>query len=196
MWFKPRNGVRYLEEFPMTQLWIMVGLCFLYFFQFTAFLLQMDEYTIAPLLTFKGFVLAVYFMLYLALGALITTLAASLAFWAAARCFNGEGTLPQTRAAVVWTFLLSAPLGFFWLMLYFAYSHQGLLGKAAGVVGAVSYIGAIATVIYMLIVLMITLSEINKFRLGRSFLTLVVGAVIFAVIAYALLALFHLMSRG
>jgi hypothetical protein len=192
MWFKPRLGVQRLQESSRSQLLIMVGLCLLYFVQVGLFVLAMDDYDIAPLLKVKGLVLVIYFLLFLAVGAFVLIQASTLAIWIASKCFNGQSTLFSTRAAVIWALIGSCPIGFFWISLYLMYSHEELLGNTAVVIGAASYIGALASVVYMFIVLLKTVSETNKFGLWRAFFTIATSAIILGGMAIALLPVFHL----
>ena len=171
----------------------MAGLVVIYFIQVVAFALAIDRDKMAPLFTSKGAILAVYFLILLAIGAFVVVQASTLALWSAARLFNGQGTLQQTRAAVIWTLLGSIPIGFFWLILYFAYTHQELLGKAAPLIAMVSYASGVATLIYMLIVLLVTLSETNKIGLWKAFFSLGLGSIILTVMAYLLLPVYHLL---
>lgn len=192
MWFKPRKGVQYLQEAPFSQIWIMLGLCILYLIQVGAFLLSIEDYSLSFLLTYKGFLLLVYASLFLGVAAFVVVQASSLSIWLGARCIGGRGTLPQTRAAVVWTFTGSIPIGFFWVLLYCAFRFRDILGKAAAILGAFSYVGVLATVIYMFTLLLITVSETHQMGRLRAFVTIVFGMLIFVLMGYALLQVYKL----
>lgn len=186
-WFKPREAVRCLNQRTRAQWCLIVALIIIFFLQAAVFVLSIDKAKIAPLFSLKGAVLAIMFLLFLAVAVFVVMFAGTWAFWLAAKCFKGQGTFSQTRPAVIWTLFSSIPIGFFWMILYAAYQNQELLGKAAGIIAMLSYIGGIATLIYMFIVLLKTISETNKVSLGISFFTIALGILILGATALVLL---------
>ena len=119
MWTQPRKIVGYLDQSPATQFRLIAALTLLYFIQISIFVLSLEKLTIAPLLTLKGLSLIVYSIFTIGSGSVAAIYILTLAFWIGAKCFNGHGTLPQTRAAVIWTLVWSIPVGFFLLLIYF-----------------------------------------------------------------------------
>jgi phosphotransferase system glucose/maltose/N-acetylglucosamine-specific IIC component len=88
--------------------------------------------------------------------------------WGTAHCFKGQGTLPQTRGAVIWTLLCSIPIGFFLLLIYFTFRRQDL-GSLSLLIRIASYAGVLTTLIYGFIVLLKAVSATHHFGLWRAF---------------------------
>lgn len=188
-WLKPRLGLEYLEKTPYAQFRTIAALSVLYFIQVSLFILLMGKSVFTPLLTIKGLILALVFIVVLVVGTFVAIQAASIAFWWVAKQFKGCGTLAQTRAAVVWSSVGSSLMGCFWLLLYASFSNQHILGKMAIVLALFSYVGGVATIVYMLISLVRALSEINKLGYLRTVYVVIAGLVILGGIVGAILRL-------
>jgi len=113
----------------------------------------------------------------------------ALAIWMGARCFKGQGTFTQTRAAVIWTLICKIPIGFFCLLLYFTMRLPNL-GQIAFILGMASLLGIVVTTIYSFIVLLKTVSETHGFGFGRAFFSIVIALFMLSVVAYGILAVF------
>lgn len=176
-WYKPREIVRYLNQSSSSHFRLMAGLTVIYFIQISTFILSLEKMTISPLFSRNGLNLIVWFFLSVAAGLFVFIYTSTLALWWGAKCLNGTGTLPQTRAAVIWTLVCSIPIGFFLLLLYFVFRHQHLV-QLGQIIKIVSFLGIFATLIYGLIVLIKTVSETHSLSLWRAFFSILLGLII------------------
>lgn len=185
---KPRTAVRYLDRSLKTQLILIALLTISYFILASIFILSIDKVTLAPLLSLKGLLLIIYSLLTIGIGSITAIYASTLAIWIGARCLNGQGSLPETRAAVIWTLVWSIPIGFFLLLIYLTirrpdHSTFTLLIRVA------SYLGVLATVVYQTFILLTTLSEVQRFGLSRALASILFAIALFVVMGWMLFSL-------
>ncbi len=186
VFFKPSEGVKYVDHIRNKTWKAIVFLAFLYFLQMSAYVLSIEEYTFAPLMTAKGWKLISYSLLIFFIGTCVVMHGLSMAIWTAARCLDGNASISKTRSAVIWFMIGSAPLGFFWLFLFQAYKHHEELGKLSVLVGAISALGILTTVLFMLFSLYKSVSEINHFSFWKTFTTLAIASGICYAILFAM----------
>ena len=185
LWYRPRKIVRYLDRSLKAQLRIITALALIYFIQASIFMLSLDKITLAPLFTPKGLLLIIYAFLTIGIGAITAIYASTLAIWTGAKVLDGQGTLTQTRAAVIWTLVWSIPIGFFLLVIYLTI-RQPDHGLVALLMRIVSYLGVLATAIYGFIVLLKTISEVQSFGLSRALASVIFGVLLLAAIGYTI----------
>ena len=190
MWYKPREVVRYLHQSQSSHFRIIGALAFIYFIQLSTYVLFLEKLTFAPLLSLKGLQLILYVLLFLGIGSFVAINVVTLMIWLGAKCMNGQGTLLDTRAAVIWTFVGLIPIGFFLLLLYFVFRHQNL-EQVGLVIEIASYLGLLITLVCGFIILLTTISETHRFGLWRSFLVVVLGVVMISTIVYSALTFFY-----
>ncbi len=130
----------------------------------------------------------VYTIIALGFGSLTVIYATSLAVWVGAKCFNGQGTLLQTRSAILWTLVWSIPIGFFLLLIYFTIRRPDH-GTVALIIRIISYLGALTTFIYGFIVLITTVSETHRFGIWRSLFSVLLGLIMLTTVLFALFKL-------
>ncbi len=184
IWYKPREIIRYLQQSPISHHWLMLMLCSVYFLQLGTFILSLDKITVAPLLSLDGLKLILLFFALVALRSFVIIYTATFAIWAAAKCFHGRGTLPQTRGAVIWTLISTIPVGFFLLLINFTFNMTDMSSLPL-IVRIVSYAGIFSNLIYGFIVMLKTVAETQRFSLWRAFFTTVLGLVLFSVVLFA-----------
>jgi hypothetical protein len=189
IWHKPRRVVRYLEAAPRFYFCILAVLSLCYFFQISAFMLSLPEFTFASLMTLNGLKLTGWSFLFVLVSLFTAIQAAALAVWVCAKRFGGQGTLPQTRNALAWSLLWTIPLIGFLLLIYFTIilPEQGVI---AVVIRIISYIGTLAIVLYLPVIFVTTLSEAQRFGLWRAFISAVFGLILFAAFVFAVFQVF------
>lgn len=178
-WYRPRVVVRYLDRSSWAQMILLALLTLAYFVMASTFILSLDRINLAPLLTIKGLLLIVYSLLTIGFGSFTAIYASTLALWTGARILDGKGSLPETRAAVIWTLAWSIPTGIFLLLIYFTIRNPDH-GTVALVIRICSYLGVLVTLIYQTFVLLITLSEVQRFGILRSIAAAIFGIALFA----------------
>lgn len=188
MWNKPREIVRYLDRSPSLQFGIMAALVIIYFIQLSLFTFSIKE-AVEPLLTRNGLYLSIYTFLIMGCGLFTSIYILTLAIWIAAKCFDGHGTLPQTRAAIIWTSVWSIPIGIFLLLIYFTIREPDH-GMMAICIRIASYLGVIATTFFGFTVLLKSLSEVHGFTLWLSFSSIMLGAAELAAVGFFLIKFF------
>lgn len=181
MWLKPRQMVRYLDRSPVIQFFLMVALALLYFIQASLFILSLEKITIAPLLSFKGLCLVFWSMIALGSGLFTAIYLLTFVIWAGTKCFNGQGSLPQTRAAIVWTFATSMPLGFFLLLIHFTIRLPDQVPIPI-IIRIISYLAFLANLMYGFVILIITISEMHRLRMMRALGSVILGVLMLATI--------------
>lgn len=191
LWYRPRAIVPYLDSSPRLQMLLIAAWTVAYFILGSIFILSIERVTLAPLLSLKGLLLILYSFAALGIGFVTAIYATSLALWTGARFLNGQGTLPQTRAAVVWTFVWSIPLGIFLLLIYLTI-RQPDSGLFTLLIRICSYLGVLATFSYQAFVLLTTLSEVQRLGIFRSTLAAITGILLFAA---ALRIVIQILSR-
>ena len=80
--------------------------------------------------------------------------------------------------------VVSIPIGFFLLMVNFAFRHPGL-GSFSPLIRIVSYAGILATLIYGFIILLKTMTQAHGFGTGRAFFSTILGLILFLAIIFA-----------
>ncbi|HUD01082.1 MAG TPA: hypothetical protein VMR37_02030 [Rhabdochlamydiaceae bacterium] len=185
IWLKPREGVRYLET--ASHFLLITGLTLIYFVQISTFVLSLEKLTIAPLLTYKGVTFILLFLLALGLWTFTFIQAFTMTVWSVAKRFNGQGTIPQTRAAVIGVLAWFMPLGFFWLIIYFT-NRQPDAGLILQIIRIAAYLGGFATLLYGIVVMLKTVSEAHSFGLWRSLFSISISTLILYGIIRAVLA--------
>lgn len=175
IWFRPREGVRYLQT--KSHFLLILGLTLIYYIQLTTFVLSLDKKTIAPLFSSKGLTLAI--LVLLALGAWTFTLiqACTMVTWSVAKRLKGQGTIPQTRATIIGTLAWFMLIGFFWLTVYFIL-QESEIGVFLRILKGVSYVSAFAALIYGVIFLVKTIADINGFGIWRSLASILLSSII------------------
>lgn len=192
IWFKPQEGTRYLQT--TSHFFLITGLTLIYFIQMTTFVLSLDKATTDPLFTSKGLTLAI--LVLLAIGAWTFTViqAFTMVIWSVARRFKGQGTIQQTRAAMIGTLAWFMLIGFFWLTVYFI-NRQPNIGVVLLVIKVASYLGAFAALISGCTILVKTISRINGFGIWRSITSIVLSSIILYGVALILLPIFQQLYR-
>jgi hypothetical protein len=181
IWYKPRKIIHYLQRSALSHFRLMMALAFIYFVLIGTFLLSLEKFTISPLFSLNGVKLILLIFLQIGARSFAFIYIASLIIWAAAKGFQGQGTLPQTRGAVIWTLICTIPIGFFLLLLNFAYTHPDFPWPFT----VVSLIAMPINLIYGFIVLLQTVSETHRFGLMRAFFSTVLGLAILSAILFA-----------
>ncbi len=187
--WKPRAIVRYLNQRPRSHLIILAILSVFYFAQISIFILSLEKITFAPLLSWNGLKLVVFSFLTVLVGTFTLIQTVTLTIWVCAKSIGGQGTLPETRNALSWALMWMLPLGLFLLLIYFTIRNPEH-GRIALAIRIASYIGSLAALVYMWIVLCATMSEVNRFSLQRAFLSAAFGLALFAAIAFVALKFF------
>lgn len=183
-WRNPRQIVHYLQHTPLLQFRLMAGLTFTYFVQASIFILSLEKITFAPLMSLDGIKLIFWFLLSVGFTSFVVIYASTFVIWVCAKCFNGKGTLPQTRAAIIWTLVSLIPVGFLLLLIYFTFTHPHL-GRLSFVMRMACYLGILATLIYGFIVMIKTVSETHRLGLWNSFFAAMMGVAMFSLLLYA-----------
>jgi hypothetical protein len=184
VWCKPKTVMNYFHESSWSHYRLMLMLALVYFIQFGLFILSLEKITVAPLLSLDGFKLIVWFFLLVGLRCFVIIYIAVFALWAAAKVFKGQGTLPQTRGAVIWTLISTLPIGFFLLLINFAFRHPNL-GLVAPVIRIVSYLGILWSFTFGFRLLFKTMAEIHHSTGLRTFAAVFLGLVVLLVILFA-----------
>lgn len=177
IWHKPKEILRCLHQSKLSHHQLILILTLVYFIQIGTFILSLEKITLAPLFTWDGLQLIVGFFVSVGLWSFVLTYLLTLTLWIGAKCFRGAGTLPQTRGAVIWTLISTLPIGFFFLLTYFAFSHPNL-GSFSTLLRIVSYLGIFATLIYGFNILIKTLAEIHRLRSGQAFAASLMGLIL------------------
>ena len=184
IWHKPKEIIRNLHQSALSHHQLMLMLALVYFIQIGAFILSLEKITFAPLFSLNGLKLIIWFFIQVGMRSFVITYVFTLALWATAKSFTGLGTLPQTRGAVIWTLISTIPIGFFLLMVNFAFRHPGL-GSFSPLIRIVSYAGILATLIYGFIILLKTMTQAHGFGTGRAFFSTILGLILFLAIIFA-----------
>jgi hypothetical protein len=192
IWFKPQEGARYLQT--TSHFLLITCLTLIYFLQITIFVLSLDKATTDPLFTSKGLTLAI--LVLLAIGAWTFTViqAFTMVVWSVARRFKGQGTIQQTRAAIIGSLAWFMLIGFFWLTIYFI-NRQSHIGIVLIAVKVSSYLGIFAALISGCSLLAKTVSYINGFGIWRSIASIVLSSIILYGAAWILLPIFQQIYR-
>lgn len=170
---------------------VVACLALLYFVQAGAYVLSIEEYTLAPLISLKGLELIFYSLLLSLLLTFVTLQGLTMALWTAARCFHGEASIQKTRNAALWTMVCSAPLGFFWLFFFQAYQHREFLGKISVLIGTISFLGIFATIVFMLYSLYKSVADVYQLGRWKTIATLMIALTL----CYALLFAVSIIAR-
>lgn len=175
IWLKPQEGARYLQT--TSHFLLITGLTLIYFIQISAFVLSLDKAIVDPLFTSKGLTLAI--LVLLAIGAWTFTViqAFTMVIWSVAKRFKGQGTIQQTRAAIIGTLAWLMLIGFFWLTVYFI-NRQPDIGIFLLTIKVISYLGAFAALISGCVILAKTVSRINGFGIWRSIASIGLSSII------------------
>ncbi|MCE5316496.1 MAG: hypothetical protein LLG04_03925 [Parachlamydia sp.] len=184
LWYRPRVVVRYLDRSLKTQILLIALLTLAYFILAGIFILSLDKITLAPLLSLKGLLLIFYSLLTLGIGSITAIYASTLALWTGARFLDGQGSLPETRAAVIWTFVWSIPIGIFLLLIYLTI-RQPDQGPVALLIRTCSYLGVLATFIFQAFVLLTSLAEVQRLGVLRAIASVIFGIAFLSTIVWA-----------
>jgi len=192
IWLKPQKGVQYLQT--TSHFLLIVGLTLVYFIQISTFVLSLDKMTVAPLFTSKGLTLTI--LVLLAIGAWTFTFiqAFTMVIWSVAKNLKGQGTIQQTRAAIIGTLAWFMLIGFFWLIVYFI-NRQPDAGLALLILKIASYLGAFGALISGSVILVKTISDVNSFGIWRSLVSILLSTAILYVAASFLLPLLQKMFQ-
>lgn len=185
VWYKPREAIRYhLDRHPIAfYVFATAGLILIYFIQVCLFFLSIKTMPLHAFISIKGLEVAVLLLLSLAEVVFFGINFSIIAFWMTARQMRGTGSLLHTAVAILWTLISFLPLGFFCLLLQFAFDQKDL-GKSVALLKTTSYLGFFGTLTYGFIVLLKTLSEVHRFRLWRSFFSILLGTLVSFTIIY------------
>lgn len=184
IWHKPKEIIRYLHHSALSHHQLMLMLALVYFIQIGAFILSLEKITFAPLLSLEGLKLILWFFILVGMRSFVIIYVFTLVLWATAKAFKGVGTLPQTRGAIIWTLISTIPIGFFLLLINFAFRSPSL-GSFSTLIRIVSYAGILATWIYGFIVLNQTVAETHHIGTQRAFFSTVLGLILFLAIIFA-----------
>lgn len=183
---KHRQRVRSLETNPQSQFIILGIVALIYFIELVGYVVSLESFSIAPLLSQKGAILGFFVLVFTGLMVFVTMQASSLAFWIGSRCCYGGASLQQTRAAVIVALGNSVVLGFFWNLFYLSYRLRDALPTLSPILGVIFSVGLVGSLIYTFIVLTITLSEVNRVKLGKAVVIVTIGFVALATITLLL----------
>jgi hypothetical protein len=192
IWFKPRESARYLQT--TSHFLLITGLALIYFLQLTTFVLSLDKTTTDPLFTSKGLTLSILVLLALGTWTFTIIQAFTMVIWSVARRFKGHGTIVQTRAAMIGSLAWFMLIGFCWLTVYFI-NKQPDAGLALLIVKIASYLGAFAALIYGVVSLVKTVSNINGFGIWRSIASIILSSIILYGVAWILLPILQQLYR-
>jgi hypothetical protein len=183
IWFRPREGMRYLQT--TSHFLLIFGLALIYFIQISIFVLSLEKSTIAPLFSSTGLKLTI--LVFLGLGASTFTViqAFTMTIWSVARRFKGQGTIQQTRAAIIGVLAWFMLIGFFWLIVYFINRQPDVL-LILLIIKIASYLGALTALLCGSIILVKTVSEIHNFGFWLSLLSIFFSIVILYGVALTL----------
>lgn len=192
IWVKPQEGARYLQT--TSHFLLITGLTLIYFIQMSTFVLSLDKAIVDPLFTSKGLKLAI--LVLLAIGAWTFTViqAFTMIIWSVAKRFKGQGTIQQTRAAIIGTLAWFMLIGFFWLTVYFI-NRQSDVGTFLLVIKIASYFGAFAALISGCAILVKTVSRVNGFGVWRSIASIGLSSIILYGAALILFPIFQQLFR-
>lgn len=186
---KSREVVRHLDQSTFLQFGLFFLLTFVYFLQLWTFVLSIDEITAAPLLTKKGFLLIILTFLALGAGIISFVYAITLAIWTFSSKFNGQATLQETRAAIICAMLWTIPIGFYLLIIYLTIRDPSHGSLALGMRIA-AYLATPVTLVSSFIVLLKTVSEMNRFGIWRAFLSVVLGFISLGLLLFFVYSVF------
>lgn len=172
-WYKPRSMVAYLDQSVRSQLGVFAATLLAYFSQICLLTLFLEQDKFDQLMTLKGFFAGVLVLTLMTIGFFTLVYGASLAYWTAAQVVKGKASLPQNRAAVLWTTLWTLPFGFLVLLVISTIPREELFW-----VRIFLYTLMALSWVYAGIVLIKTLSEINRFGIGRALFTAIAGSLL------------------
>jgi hypothetical protein len=178
---KPREMVRHLHQSPLAQYLLIALLTLVYCIYISTYALSLPKLTLQPLLTLKGFIAILYVLFTIGLGLLFLIYTSSLTIWLAAKSLNGQGTLHQTRPAIIWTLVWSIPSGFFLLLMFLTIqgpdpTHLKLWVRIC------AYLGFPLTLFYAFTVLLRTIAEVHQFNLWKAFSSIALGLALLTIL--------------
>ncbi len=187
LWINPRATIQKLtvSYSPSNDVRLILLLSLAYFIQISLFILMVDVIPGSVLISMKGLQAIIWGILVLGIGSYTYASLTSFMMWNIAKWFKGEGSLVNTRTALVCSMFTYLPVGFSILLVYFAYS-QKLIGKPIFLLDIISLIGLPLVFIYSFILMLKMIAEINHFSLWWAFISILLCGLLQAGIIFSL----------
>ncbi len=184
---KPRQAVQFFSKtFSATRLhFLLIGILALtYLTQGTLFIASIDTLpTFNPtgISKFSAFFWT-YALIFTALYAIIQLCV--LLIWKISQCLKGIASLKDTRLALTWSLICSAPMGFFLLLFQLTFNQPAM--RFVNMIDTLALVGFLFFQIYGIITLLKGVSQLNQFSISKSLVTwlatlFVIGGGIYAI---------------
>lgn len=187
-WVNPRKTIQQLTVScsPSNDARLVGFLSMGYFVQIALFILMVDVIPGSVFFSMKGLQGMGGCLIAIAITLYTYASLSSLMIWTIAKCLKGNANSATTRTTLLWSMLGYLPVGFSILLVYFAY-NQKLMGKPIFLLDIFSLIALSILFVYSFILMLKMVSEINHFPIWRSFLTLLLCAIIQGGVIFILL---------
>ncbi|MBA2369947.1 MAG: hypothetical protein H0V82_13165 [Candidatus Protochlamydia sp.] len=179
LWINPRKTIQQLtiSNSPVDDFRLIGFISLGYFIQIVMLIFMVKVIPASIFISPKGLQGMGWCFLTLALAFYTYANLTSLMVWNIAKRLNGKASIANTRTTLLWSMLSYLPVGFSFLLIYFAYS-QKLMGKPIFLLDIISLITFPCLLIYSFILTIKMIAEINQFPLWRSFLAMLFCAMI------------------
>ncbi|GEM_PF-2112448 len=183
-WLRPKLAIQHLLKSPsLTRIhfYMLAGVSFALVLQLALFFSSIQELRPFPFSSAElSRTIAIGYLFVFAASYGVLQLI-TLLFWKIARSFSGKGGLKETRLALTWWLVCTAPLGFLFLIFVFSLDHPALMqyGFFHLALFAVPVI-----VFYGLAVLLRGIAEAHQLSLWRSLIVCLLSGLTLFVILY------------
>lgn len=168
-WFSPKTAIReFLKSSSLNRLHfsIIAFLSTTYVLQVGIFLSSIEELSPSPFSGAKKLKEIVYGLCFTYAFLYGVLQFISLLGWKIAQAFSGKGGLSETRLAISWWLVCTAPLGFLLLIFQFTFKHPEMVGVS--VIDAIGFIGVPFFFLYGWVVLLRSVAEVHQFSLWKA----------------------------
>lgn len=181
-WFKPQVAMsRLIQSRSLTRVHfgLIALLSFFYLIHGTLLISSIDTLPPFPFPEGKKIeaFIGLYFLIFTALYTFIQFFI--LLVWKLANILRGKGNLKETRMAFVWWLIVTAPLGFFWLMFVYTYTHPN--APEAKIIDGLALVGSLFFLIYGFFAILKCLAKVHQFSILKAFTVLILTTITLAI---------------